>query len=329
VKRILHDWLLILAGAIALLASMRVAGAAEADDRLAKVTQLMQARTKTELGRQALAHTYADRTAAIAKLKSQPSSWSRDRKLQELLRESQDMATTLDKEDAGVRALDAQIADEEKAAIASIDTELAAQPDATRADLLGKARAGLVADLSGPDHAIVIPDENIDPLDDPEDLDFKAQSLVEIEKRLDAEDTRLAARAAYYQKQVKLADARNRAEDDVFHDDQPRRKTQATADHTGGAQNPAFNDATDGPGTGSLTGVPSVSGKEDSADPSLVLANVVDPSTLDDLRRAQASSDPAARAEAAERARAALEARLARVHQHRVEMEERAKALRQ
>jgi hypothetical protein len=327
VKRILHDWLLILAGAIALLASVRVAGATEADDRLAALHQLQQARTKAELGRQTLAHAYADRTAAIAHLKSQPSSWSRDRKLQEILRASQDMATELDKDEAGIRTLDAQILDAQKAALAAIDAELATiEAKSTRAVMLAAERSS-ITDAVTPDRAIVIPDENIDPLDDPEDLDFKAQSLAESEKRLDAEDARLAARAAYYEKQVKLADARSRAEDqDVFHDDQPRRKTTQTIEHPAAP----FNDATDGPG---ITGVPSGGGsvaKQDlSADPSLVLANVVDPSTLDDLKRAQASSDPATRAEAAERARAALQARLARVHQHRVEMEERAKALRQ
>jgi hypothetical protein len=329
-----------------------VVSAAEVEERGSKVAKLEEQRAKLEKERRGAADAYHTRTIEIAKLKAQPSSWGRDRKLQKLLAESKDMASALERKDDQVRAVIAQVAAEKKALLAAIDRELAAQPgpDAARRTLLSQRRAELG---QGAAKKIRLTDDTIDPLDDPEDLEYKAGALEQTEKRLLAEETRLEKRATYYRKQAKLSKARSRAEEqDVFRDEQPRgtgsRRDGAAADAQGSepevngapAENPpppsgAFNDDTDtGPDPGA-TVTPPESGRTDvvpgadvSIDPAVVLADVVDSGTLDELRRAERSGDPDARAKAAERARKEVQARIEKIRQRRQEMERRAKKLR-
>jgi hypothetical protein len=87
----------------------------------------------------------------------------------------------------------------------------------------------------------------------------------------------------------------------------------------GGTQTPGG--ATNSPGSPAIS--PSV-----AVDPTVVLADVVGSTTLAELQRAEVSGDPEARARAAERAQKDLAARLARVHERRLEMERRARELR-
>ena len=204
----------------------------------------------------------------------------------------------------------------------AIDAELATTPAAARLQALASARAALAAKLAGASHAIVIPDESIDPLDDPEDLDFKAQSLAQSERRLADEEAHLAARATYYRKQVKLADARSRAAPGRL----PRRRA-APQDR---AVDRPRADVADRHHRFADRVVEHRRRARDRRlrDPSLVLANVVDPSTLDDLKKAEVSGNPDSRARAANRAHANLEARLARIHKAGLEMEQRAQFLR-
>ena len=60
----------------------------------------------------------------------------------------------------------------------------------------------------------------------------------------------------------------------------------------------------------------------------MVLADVVDTSTLDALRAADRSSNPAIKARAAERASAQVRARLERLRAQRARVQERARELR-
>jgi hypothetical protein len=332
-----------------LLALCGAAYAGEVEDRLAKVARLEAQKASLERDRRAADTVYRQKTAEIAKLKAQPSSWGRDRKLQALLAESKDMASALDKKDEQIRAVAAQITTEKKAAVVAIDRELAANPgpSAERRAQLTQKRSAL-AGAQKP-RKIKVADETIDPLDDPEDLEYKADALSVTEKQLLEEERRLERRASYYRKQAKLAKARTRAdEQDIFRDDQPRR-----AGRGGGAQgalDPANEDnesppPAEEPGAGAsedsdfgsgVTPPPVVDPTRDpgptpdvTVDPSVVLADVVTSDTLDELRRAERSGDPEARAKAAERARKEVQARAERIKQRRLEMERRAKTLRQ
>jgi hypothetical protein len=61
----------------------------------------------------------------------------------------------------------------------------------------------------------------------------------------------------------------------------------------------------------------------------IVYADVVDPGTLAELQRAERSGDPESKARAAARARADLKARADRLRAKRLQMEQRAKQLRE
>ena len=326
----------------ALLGLAGVVLAGEVEDHGARVAQLSAERTQVAAERQALEVTYQHRTAQIAELKGQPSSWGRDRKLEALLRESKDMASAIDRKQDRVRALDAQLIEEKQALVAAIDRELAAKPgpDAKRRAALRDRRQEVVGRAEA--RRIHVADESIDPLDDPEDLEYKADALGQSEAQLRAEDGRLERRATYYHRQAKLARAKARSdEQDVLADDQPRHGVHGAtpaAAKDGQADSISATGSTGYDSGGSESAVPndpSVPGaREDTAatdlggDPVTVLGDVVGTGTLDELRQAEQSGDPDARARAAERARAEVHARAEQIHGRRLEMERRAAELR-
>lgn len=310
-----------------------VAMAGEVDDRLQKIAQLSEKRAKADQTRVALEKQYAAKTKEIDDLKAQRSSWSRDDKLKKRGGEARDMSAALDQATADEQAVDAAIQTERAALVKAIDAELAGSPDAARKAKLARARADATAHLGTA--KIHIDDEDEDKLDDPDDLDAKARALAASEQQLAEEEQRLDARAAYYEKQAKLTKANSRSKEDIFGDEQSRRKNGSTSrtavdpatdgTHGGGVQQPA------GPqppptGAGDFA---SEGGKQDlSADPSVVYAEVVDPATLDELRKAERSGDPASRAKAAKRARADLQARHAKLTKKRQAIEKRAREMR-
>ncbi len=328
----------------ALLALGGPARAAEADDQLALLARLGRQRIQLEKEREAAAARYQARTAEIAQLKAQPSSWSRDRKLQKLLAESRDMANALDRKDAELRGVAERVAATRASAVAAIDRELAAAPgpDAARRATLTGRRAELAASSTANARRIKVADETIDPLDDPEDLEEKADALRRSESQLREEIQRLGRRAVYYRHQVKLAEARKRTdESEVFVAAGPRTargRTPSGAPASPGSADdespPPFtgepnfegDGVTVGPSTGGTRVPPATA--DLTVDPSVVLVEVVEKATLEELRKAERSGDAAARARAAERARIEVEQRAERLRLRRLEMERRARELR-
>jgi hypothetical protein len=338
----------IIATCLALLLSLAATGpvrAAEVDDRAAKVAALEKDAARLAGERQAMATVYAQRTAAIAALKAEPSSWARDRKLGPLLAESKDMAARLDAKDQELRALGDRLTAERKALVEAIDRELAATappPDEARATQLLQLKTRLGGLLK----PLRVPALQMEPGDDAEDLDYKAAALAQGERSLLQEHDRLIARATWFHKQAKLARSRTRAdEQDVFGDEEPRHGRTPAA-RAGGSKEGTNSDASQPPtGTGPSTAsgppgstTPGTGGTTQftgdprsfdlAADPSVILAEVVAAGTLDELRRAERSGDPEAMARAAEHARKEVEERAARLRAQRLEMERRARELR-
>jgi hypothetical protein len=317
---------------VALAAAGGVARADEVADRGATVAALETRHRGLTTERRAAAAEYAGKTAAVAALKAQRSSWARDRKLGALLAESKDLAEKLERRDAELRALDARLTAERRALLAAIDRTLAADP--ARTAELAPRRAALAQALGATEKPLRIADERIAPTDDAADLDYKAAALAQSERSLRLEEQRLTARATYFRKQAKLARSHARADEvDIFRDEEPRR---------GGGPRGGDADEASTPGDGPVitgesapppfTGPP---GRGDvpstldlAADPSVVLADVVAAGTLDELRRAERLGDPESMARAAERARAEVEARAERLRLRRIEMEQRARQLR-
>jgi hypothetical protein len=329
--------------------SARPAGAAEADDRAARVQKLDADRSRLDEERRGLERELDAKTKDIAALKKQRASWSRDQKLDKRLREAKDIAGKLEQKAAQITALDKALRAERQALVNAVDRELGRTPPPppARRTQLGAWRKDASGKLGG-GRRLKVADENISPYDDPEDLDEKAATLEESEADLRAEEQRLGRRVAYYRKQVKLERAKARAsEGDVF-DDAPRRggtsggrgggdgaaqgiDDKAPSGGNGGAPNPAppAGPASGFEGSGDSRDPVGPSAEPDlGGDPAVIYADVVDPDTALALERAEKSGDPEAKAKAAEQAQQAVRARADRLRQKRLEMQKRAQELR-
>jgi hypothetical protein len=285
---------------------------------------------------------YQDELAAIDRLKNQKASWRRDRELDTAQADAKDTADKLAALDKQLTIAQQSVVSARAAALAAIDAEL---PSATgaRANTL----AALRAKLSPPKVAtkIVIPDANIDPLADPDELDHQAAALQASEDALARQVRGLDAQAAELAHVAEIRKQHERAGDLAMReDDQPHRSTQPStstsktvdtpAPGTGaGAPPPTSGTSTDHPGQPqpSSPGTDSFVGGERTgyeSEASEVLGEVIDRSTIEGMMRASRSGDPSQRALAAKKARDAVAARLDQLKKQRAAIEARAKALR-
>jgi hypothetical protein len=250
-------------------------------------------------------------------LKKEKASWRRDRELRQAMADSADTANQL----------------------AAIDKQLAK---------LAPARAP---------KKIVIPDGELDPLADPEDLDKQAADLRQAEAELANQAKGLDVQAKDLADVADLRKHHERAIDmSRRDDDQPLRTAQRSTSDTqaatpangavggtgggagapgGGGGGTGAGSGSGGGGTGTGTGGDSFAGNDRSpnassfeAEASIVLGDVLDHATIDGLARASRSGDPAQRADAAKKAAAAVRARAAALAKQRALIESRAKSLR-
>jgi hypothetical protein len=203
--------------------------------------------------------------------------------------------------------------------LAAIDAELASGAPMVRAVQLRRAKAALSPQVNDTPRHIVIPDLEIDPLADPEELDQRAAELRESEDELNHQLGGLNVQAADLDRLALLRKQHERAGDLVNRDDdQPHRNAPPKASE-GIAEEP--------PPGGQFPNSPPPTGTPESYVP-IVLAEVIDASTISSLTAAQHSGDPAQRAEAAHRAHDAVARRLEQVRKRRTEIEARARQLR-
>jgi hypothetical protein len=291
------------------------ASANPVDEARAVVIRLERRTSQLQSERAGRLRAYSERVDRVAALKAQSASFGRDRKLQALLAESRDLATALDQVDAQLVHLSVELGVARGALLVAIDRELGA--GGPRHEALQKERAALIARL-GAARRLKIPDETISPKDDAEDLSYKAGALRQAEEELRAEQQRLLRLAGEYRRQARLIKSRARADDqDVFADSEPHRSAGKRAEET---------PIELAPETGPPPPASFAAGL--AADPTVVLAEVVDAATLDELRRAEGTREPSDLAAAAERAAQALTDRADRLRKHRLEMERRARLLR-
>jgi hypothetical protein len=317
---------------------------ASATSAARKVSQLMGQRTQ-------LTARYQQQLSAIDRLKKQKASWRRDRELNSAQADANDTAKRLTMLDRQLAAARTTLLSARRSAVSAIDAELATQPSAARAAQLAKLRARL-APAAPPPKRIVIPDAEIDPLADPQELEQQAAALAAVERQLEAQRKGLDAQHSELQLVAELRQAHDRAgELSLREDDQPQRgaprgtgRTSAEAAPTAGG---ASNDSAGSPGSGTGSG-----GGGSTQDPSgdtlggesfggdkgtggsfessvaVTLGEVIDRSTLDGLVRASRSGDPKKRAEAARLARDAVGKRLEQLRKKRAMIEARARVLR-
>ncbi len=326
---------------------------------------------------------YQTQLEAIDRLKQKRASWSRDRQLKQKLAESQATAAKLEALDQRVRRAQATLETRYRQLLATVGREERALSQAAEAAVVGsdngrrmqlsrlrkQARGFLRPEVK----KIVLPDERIDPLADPEELEYQASLLSQSEDELLRELENMERQAQRYRQMVALRDKRGRA--DAFgrlDRDDIRRTTGRTnrraadgdelsADEPEPGSSPAPpappppsgepsgdrgegdappEDPSGGPGGPSIpepdTPTPPTddenfsppASEDGGAGLDIVLADVVDVPTLDALRTAERSSNPAHKAKAVEQASRQVRARLQRLRLQRQRMQERARQLR-
>ncbi|HUQ05694.1 MAG TPA: hypothetical protein VM261_24490 [Kofleriaceae bacterium] len=307
----------------------RVAQVQTAVERAAAaVVKAESVRTQLVGERAKLVRRYESELAEIDKLKRQKASWRRDRALRGKLAASVETARALESLATRLKRADADVVRARAAAVVSVDQALVTATGPTRTDLERKRRAW--APPPPPPRKIIIPDEALDPLADPEELEQRAAELRDVEAELGRELARLEQQATRFDRMAQLRKQHERAAELAVRDESDPQRIGTTARNgfsnevADGAGAPPNQE--DGPGGGS--GLSGGDPSSDSRDFATALSDVVDPSTVDALRRAERSSDPSARAAAARRARDAVNQRLSTMRKKRAAIEGRARELR-
>ena len=199
---------------------------------------------------------------------------------------------------------------------------------------------------------IVIPDAEIDPLADPEELDRQAAAIAAAEKQLEAQRKGLDQQHNDLKLVAEVRSAHDRAgELATRDDDQPHRgapRGSSRGDAEGVTAGSPSNDSAGG-STGGGAGNGSGGGGGTTTDPTpgesfgdtktgatstfesgvaVALGEVIDKTTIEGMLRASRSGDPKQRAEAARQARDAVAKRLELLKKKRAMIEARAKQLR-
>jgi len=331
------------------------APSAATDQAQAAIDRDLRERAQIAAQRDPIAARYEGELREIDRLKRQKASWRRDRQLRAAMSASLETARRLEALAARLREVDARLARARRALLTAIDAELAAGAAEPRRARLVAARRAARAQL-GADrpHKIVLPDDTLDPLADPEELEQQAAALREGEAQLAREIDNLARQADRFRRMSDLRQQHDRAGSLALRDDDGPRRTQPGGDRNavaGGREDDAptsppppappppspppgteVPDPTEpgsdgGPGGG---GGPPVSGDSGGAfdgDPAVVLSEVVDAATVDALRRAD-RADPKTKAAVAERARLQVQERLRKLREQRAIIERRARELR-
>jgi len=276
--------------------------------------------------RNQLAGRYDVELRRIDQLKKQRASWRRDRELRDQLSAALETANQLKAAATELRRANDQLAAARRGLVVAIDRELSLGPTTPRRMQLAKARAAVAPAGSRTPNRIVLPDTKIDPLADPEELDLQAAALRDTEAELARQVTGLEVQAKELERIVAIRKQHDRASEIARReDDTPRRGSTPNAS----AKTLGAGDAAE---EGASPPAADPSGRADSStfesEATVVLAEVVDPSTIDSLHRAQRSGDPAQRALAAKKARDAVAARLEQLSQKRRQIEARARQLR-
>jgi hypothetical protein len=269
-----------------------------------------------------LAQRYQDQLTQIDRLKNQRASWRRDRELRDRLSESLETANLLSAATHELERAKSHLESARRAYLLAIDTELGAGAAPGRVPQLVRAKAQLVPQIRDVPRRIVIPDFTVDPLADPEELDQRAAELRAAEVDLARQLAGLKAQAAELDHLVLLRKQHERA-GELFNrdDDEPRHNTARPGGET------AVED-TSTIGVGRPNAPPGTSAPNFENFVPIVLADVIDPSTINSLEAAQRSGDPVLRADASHLAGDAVGKRLAEIKKRRLEIEERARLLR-
>ena len=279
--------------------------------------------------RQALAARYEGELSAIDRLKQKKKTWNSERELKSRLSAANETATKLRDVDRTLTAARTQLAGSRRVLVAAIDAELAAKPAAARTRALQHLRAQLVPVVKLPSvHRIAIPNLEVNPNADPEDLDAQAAELRQIEAELARQVNSLDKQSKDLERVAELRRSHDRTIAlDRREDNTPTRNTPQNSNGARGfgeADSASPQEPTSGGGDNSPP--PADMGYESEA--TVVLQDVIDPTTIETITSAQRSGDPSKRSKAAAKTRDAVKAKLDQLRAKRLQIELRAKQLR-
>lgn len=309
--------------------------------------------------RTVLGARYKAELDSIDRLKKQRGSWRRDRQLREALAASLETAKQLEAATAEQKRAVARQEKAKQRTLTAVAAELA-QPatDAARTAQLTRERGRLAPAPPAP-RKIIIPDLQIDPLADPEELEQQAAAIRQSEEALAVQVASLDQRVARLDKVAELRRQHKRAGDLTEREEGQTRRGKFSNNRNGVDSGDAGYDSDPSPqegppGNGSGAGdpplptdpgptppppisdqradelllAPTQSDMAALAESSTVLGDVIDAVAIESLRKAQASSDPSVRAAAAKKARDAASLKLEQLRKHRAAIEARARGLR-
>lgn len=263
---------------------------------------------------------------AAQRLKNSPKSWRRDRELRVKLADAEALGRQLEAASGDVRRATEQLAAARRTLIAAIDAELASNPGAPRKAQLASARAQVLPKTKRVAR-IVLPDMQIDPLADPEELDQQAKAIQAAEAELANQLKGLEGQAKELERIAVLRKQHDRSNEMDRREDSSARKGATPGTRGTGALGGEASEAPNNPAPPTTDGGrPDVSTFE--MDATITLADIVDPSTIEELNRAQHSNDPSKRAAAAKLTQDAVKKKLQQLRDKRKAVEDRAATLR-
>ena len=318
------------------------------DRAAADVSRLERARVQKLSEKRMLERAYEAQLRELDRLKRSRASWNRDRQIRSNKAESQSTAARLSRADGELRTIDELLRRQRRALLAAIDREAATRPSPTRQAALDRMRAQVTAALKPRVRKILVPDDTLDEMADPEELTEQIALIQQAEAELRREREALRQREDRYVRMARLRQLRDRATEMSELEEEVGRRTGRAGGRTSvagqGDRGEAAGDPGSSPdytGAGGDDGLASP-GDGDSGGPgggfnedggfeqsSILLTDVVDSGTIDALRRAGRSSSPGRRADAAARARKQVEARLQRLERSRAIIQRHLGMLRQ
>lgn len=278
----------------------------------------------------------------IERTKAARAGVRRDSALQRLLAAQKAQSDVLERLATELRGRGSLLAGARRKLLADCDRALAQPLDEARRVELIRLRAQTAAELAGPERPLGVVQTRADPLDGPRELFDKADLLRDSEDKLRREVGRLAVRIEGVERRRHLRERAGALDDDLFGEAMSNRRaarvvlagtgsSHGTGSDTGSAPGsgapgsgaPGGNGspggsntpAPPGPGGSSPPSAPKGGDSDGPAPPpggpagdtAAVLRNLVDPATLDELRRAGGNNDLELQLRALRRARHELE----------------------
>jgi hypothetical protein len=294
------------------------------------VVALEAARAQVDGHRVALEAQSQEAAAQIEKLKKEPAGIRRDGKLQELLAAQKATSDELERVAGDLRGRTSLLAGARKKLIADCDRALGGQlPEVQRVEL-ARLRTAQATMLAMPDRPLGVARASTHPLDGPRELQDKADLLRDSGDKLRREVALLSVRIDSVERRRHLRERAGAVDEDLFGEAISNRRSPrlpsstSTSDQHGGSATPSTPTVGSGGatgGSGGTGGTPGGAGPPANnpgpsngfgggsnsppppaaalptfssgatSDTATVLRDLVDPATLDELRRSDGGDD--------------------------------------